>query len=38
MYVEIAIIALFIFIYSLIAHGISANPLAKWLGNKENSP
>jgi len=23
---------------SLIAHGISANPLAKWLGRKENNP
>jgi NhaP-type Na+/H+ or K+/H+ antiporter len=23
---------------SLIAHGITANPLAKWLGNKEEKP
>ncbi len=37
MYTELAILALFIFIYSLIAHGISANPLAKWLGKKEGA-
>ena len=63
MYLELAILALFIFIYSmvanivinaevpggeylalvvictvflsLVAHGISANPLARWLGKKE---
>jgi hypothetical protein len=26
---------MFVFIYGLIAHGVSANPLAKWLGRKE---
>ena len=36
MYIELAILALFVFIYSLVAHGISANPLAKWVGKKEN--
>ena len=36
MYVELAILALFIFLYSLILHGVSAHPLAKWLGRKES--
>jgi len=36
MYIELVVLALFIFIYSMVAHGITANPLARWLGRKES--
>ena len=33
----IALVVIFTVILSLVAHGISANPLAKWLGEKEGT-
>ncbi len=34
----LALVVICTVLLSLVAHGISANPLAKWLGNKENTP
>ena len=33
----LALVVICMVFMSLVAHGISANPLAQWLGRKENS-
>jgi len=33
----LALVVIYTVFMSLVAHGITANPLAKWLGNKETN-